>query len=55
MAAWGYEFDLRVLKVSLTRSLRLLIERDSFQRICRIFPCQKLKKKKNRGTNRSIS
>ena len=46
MAAWGYEFDLRVLKVSLTRSLRLLIERDSFQRICRIFPCQKLEKKK---------
>ena len=24
MAAWGYEFYLRVLKVSLTRSLRSL-------------------------------
>ena len=25
MAAWGYEFYLRVLKVSLTRSLRSLV------------------------------
>ena len=29
MAAWGYEFYLRVLKVSLTRSLRSLV-RDTF-------------------------
>ena len=29
MAAWGYEFDLLVLKVSLTRSLRSLA-RDTF-------------------------
>ena len=28
-AAWGYEFYLRVLKVSLTRSLRSLV-RDTF-------------------------
>ena len=26
MAAWGYEFYLLVLKVSLTRSLRSLLE-----------------------------
>ena len=30
MAAWGYEFYLLVLKVSLTRSLRSIV-RDSFQ------------------------
>ena len=30
MAAWGYEFYLRVLKVSLTRSLRSLV-RDTFR------------------------
>ena len=29
MAAWGYEFYLLVLKVSLTRSLRSLV-RDTF-------------------------
>ena len=29
MAAWGYEFYLRVLKVSLTRSLRSLMK-DTF-------------------------
>ena len=29
MAAWGYEFYLLVLKVSLTRSLRSLL-RDTF-------------------------
>ena len=29
MAAWGYEFYLRVLKVSLIRSLRSLV-RDTF-------------------------
>ena len=26
MAAWGYEFDLLVLTVSLTRSLRSLVK-----------------------------
>ena len=31
MAAWGYEFYLRVLKVSLTRSLRSLVR--YFQRV----------------------
>ena len=30
MAAWGYEFHLLVLKVSLTRSLRSLV-RDTFK------------------------
>ena len=30
MAAWGYEFYLLVLKVSLTRSLHSLV-RDNFQ------------------------
>ena len=29
MAAWGYEFGLLVLKVSLTRSIRSLV-RDTF-------------------------
>ena len=34
MAAWGYEFYLVVLKVSLTRSLHSLVrDNDSIQRL----------------------
>ena len=35
MAAWGYEFYLLVLKVSLTRSLRSLV-RDTFSKHSKI-------------------
>ena len=41
MAARGYEFYLRVLKVSLTRSLRSLV-RDTFSKTLTLMKCPDL-------------
>ena len=38
MAAWGYEFYLLVLKVSLTRSLRSIVRHFQHSKIKIVYP-----------------